>query len=138
MGIVWIVVTDVPGVVYPLVDFHLGNSDHFSISLSVKIDFNISNITFPRKVRLKSRIYWLHVGEDLFNSNWSAVYNSPNPVSELNKVITSLIEKLIKLLDKNLMIKLGLIKIVLIHFIINKMHIGSGHRIDHTFCGRST
>ena len=33
------------------------------------------------------------VGEDLRKFNWNAVYNSGNPVSELNKVITSLIDR---------------------------------------------
>ena len=53
--------------------------------------FKIFNISFSRKVYLKSHIDWSRVGDDLFNHNWSVVYNSPNPVSELNRVITSLI-----------------------------------------------
>ena len=42
---------------------------------------------------LKPRVDWPRVCEDLRNFNWSAVYNSLNPVSELNKVITSLIDR---------------------------------------------
>ena len=44
------------------------------------------------------------LNEDLRNLNWSAVYNRSNPVSELNKVITSLIKGVFppKLLNLNL------------------------------------
>ena len=38
---------------------------------------------------------WSRVGEDLRNSNWSAVYNNPNPVSDLYKAITSLIDRFV-------------------------------------------
>ena len=65
----------------PLAGPCLGTSDHFFISFSVK------------KMYLKSCVDWPCVGEDLHNFNWSAFYNSPNPVSELNKVITSLINR---------------------------------------------
>ena len=96
------------------VDPPLGNFDHSSISFSVKIGFKILNITFPRKVYLKSRVDWPRVGESLRNFNWSVVYNSPNSVSELNKVITFLIEGVfpLKSFDEKWMIKLGLMKIV--------------------------
>ena len=88
-----LLLTDVPGVMDPVVDPPLGNSDHSSILFSVKMGFKIPNITFSWKVYLKSRVDWPCVGEDLCNFNCSAVYNSPNPVSELNKVITSLINR---------------------------------------------
>ena len=77
----------------PLVDPLLGNYDHSSISFPVKMGFKISNITFYRKVYLRSRVNWSRVGDDLCNFNWGAVYNAPNPVSELNKKITSLINR---------------------------------------------
>ena len=41
-----LLLTDVPGVADPLVDPPLGNSDHSSISFSVKMGFKIPNITF--------------------------------------------------------------------------------------------
>ena len=44
--------TDIPDVVDPLVDLPLGNFDHYSFSISVKINFNISNILFSRKIYL--------------------------------------------------------------------------------------
>ena len=75
----------------------------------MKMDFKIPNITFSHKMYLKSRVDWPRVNEDLHNLNWSGVYNSSNPVFELNKVIT-------------------------INYNINKMHIVFGHRIDHPFC----
>ena len=61
----------------PVIDPPLGNSDHSSISFSVKMGFKIPNITFSQKVYLKSRVDWLRVSEDLSNLNSSKVYNSP-------------------------------------------------------------
>ena len=77
-----LLLTDVAGV-DTLVDPPLGNSGHSSISFSVKMGFKI----------LKSWVDWPRVGEDLCNLNWSAVFNNLNPVSELNKEITSLIDR---------------------------------------------
>ena len=57
------------------------------------MSFKIPNITFSHKVYLKSRVDWSRVSEDLQNLNWSGAYNSSNPVSELNKVIISLIDR---------------------------------------------
>ena len=83
--------TNVPGVEEPLVVPPFGNSDHSFISFFVKIGFKIPNITLSRKMHLKSCADCPRVGEDLRNFNWSEIYNSPILVSELNKVITSLI-----------------------------------------------
>ena len=54
-----VMLTDVPDVVDSLVDPPLGNSDHSSISSSVKMSFKIPNITFSGKVYLKSNVVWL-------------------------------------------------------------------------------
>ena len=55
--------------------------------------FKIPNITFSHKMYLKLRVHWPLVGEDLFNSDWSAVYNSSNSVTQFHKVINSLIDR---------------------------------------------
>ena len=80
--------TNVPGVVDPLLDPPLGNSDHSSISFSVKMGFKIPNISFSHKVYLKICVNLPHVGDDLYN--------------ELNNVITSLFIGVffLKLLDE--------------------------------------
>ena len=77
----------------PLVDPPFRTYDHSSISFSVKISFKIHNISFSRKVYLKSRVDWPRVDYDLLNQNWSVVYNSPNPMIDFNKVNTLLIDK---------------------------------------------
>ena len=67
--------TDVTSVLDP----PLGNSDHSSITFSMKLSFKIHNISFSCKVYLIEVICRLaHVGNDLFNCNWSVVYNTPN------------------------------------------------------------
>ena len=47
--------------VNPVVDPPLGNSDHSSISFSVKMGFKIPNITFSHKVYLKLHVDWPRV-----------------------------------------------------------------------------
>ena len=79
-----LMLTDVPRAVEPMVDLPLGNSDHSSIAFSVKMGIKIPNITFFRKVYLKSRVNWTHVGEDFHNSNWSKVYKRLNTESKSN------------------------------------------------------
>ena len=64
-----LLLTDVPGVVDPLVDPSLGKSDYSSISFFVKMGFKILNITFSCKVYLNSRVDWPRVSEDLCNFN---------------------------------------------------------------------
>ena len=67
------------------------------------------------------------------------VYNSPNPVSELNRVITSLIDKRVpfKVIRRKVNNKAWFNENYANAFHDNKMHTVSGHWIDHTFCGRS-
>ena len=77
----------------PFFDPPLDRSEHFSISISVKMGFKIPNILFSRMVYLKSDVDWPHVGNDLLNHNSSVVYNSTNPVSDFNKVITYFINR---------------------------------------------
>ena len=60
---------DVPGLEDPLVDSPLSNFDHSSCSFFVKMDLKIPNITFCRKMYLKSRVDWPRFGEDLCNFN---------------------------------------------------------------------
>ena len=55
--------------------------------------FKIPNIIFSPKVYLKSNVNWPQVGDDILNHSYSVVYNSLNPVSELNNVITSIIDR---------------------------------------------
>ena len=78
---------------YPLVDPQLGDFDHSSILFCVKMRFKIHNISFSCNMYLKSHVDWPRFGDDLLNHNWSVVYNSQIPVSELNKVITILIDR---------------------------------------------
>ena len=102
-------------------------------------NFKIPNNKFSQNVYLKSRVDWPRVSEDLCNFNWSAVYNSLISVSELNKVITSLIDRRVptKIIRRKVNNKACLTNIALMYFTINKMHILSGHRIDHPFCGKN-
>ena len=84
--------TDVIGVVNPMVIPPLGISDHYSILFFIKMGFKIPNITLSRKVYLNSHIDWPCICEDLRNSNWIVLYSIPNLLSELNKMINCLID----------------------------------------------
>ena len=75
-----LLLTNVSDVTNHLVDPHLANSDHSSISFTVKMCLKNATILFYRKVYLKLRVDWLRVGDDLLNHNWSVVYNVLNLV----------------------------------------------------------
>ena len=88
-----LLLTDVPGVVDATVKPPLGGSDHSCITFSLKLGFAIPNVSFSRKVYLKSRVDWPRVNRDLEDINWSHIYKSPDPAIELNNILSSIIDR---------------------------------------------
>ena len=87
---------------------------------------------------LKLCVDWPHFGNILYQI-LSVVYNHPNPVSVLNKLITSLIDRPV---PSNVIRQRMNDKAWFNEDCVNAYHnkqnaIVSGPRIDQTFCGRS-
>ena len=88
-----LLLTDVPGVVDATVKPPLGSSDHCVISFDLKLRSPIPDISFSRKVYIKSRTDWSGVLQDLDEVRWSGIYCSPNHVEALNATLLSIINR---------------------------------------------
>ena len=75
---------DASGVVDCAINPPLGNSDHSSISFVLQLGFCTSSITFSHQVYLKSHVDWSRVYQNLQESIWGDVYNSPDSANAFN------------------------------------------------------
>ena len=88
-----LILTDVPGVVTSRVGSPIGTSDHSYISATVMIRQSVPNVSFSKKVYLKSRANWNGILLDLALLDWPDLYNQIDPVSSLNTALLTIIEK---------------------------------------------
>ena len=90
-------------------------------------------------MNLNWHVYWPCVRDDFLIDNCSVVYNIPNPVSDFNWVITSLIDRSVSSKVVRLIVndKPWLDEDCVNAFRNKQNIIVSCHRIDYTFCGRS-
>ena len=85
--------TDVPGLVTPAVGTPIGSSDHSYISLKLQLFQEISDHTVSHRIYLKSLVNWDAVRRDVRSIRWSPIFSSSNPVSELNLVMSDIINR---------------------------------------------
>ena len=85
--------TDATAVVDVIVDHPLGTSDHAGISFKVQTSFSLPDDNITTKVYLKSRANWPGVASDFHDINWSRIYGSECPITELNAVLLSISER---------------------------------------------
>ena len=88
-----LVFTDVSGIVTCGVGSPIGSSDHSLIKINVELDQVVPNISFSRKVYLKSRANWNGVLNDLSEIHWSNIYRSPNFIERLNDNLGTVIDR---------------------------------------------
>ena len=88
-----LIFTDVPGVVASRVGSPIGTSDHSYISTSINIRQSVPDISFSRKVFLKSRADWNGILMDLSLLNWPDIYRHIDPISSLGPALLSIIER---------------------------------------------
>ena len=88
-----LLLTDSPGVVTARIGSPIGTSDHCFVSAVIKLDQRVPDISFTRKVFLKSRADWDGIHEDLFQLDWPAIYRHDNVVDCLNQYLTPIIER---------------------------------------------
>ena len=85
--------TDSPGVVAAVVGTPIGTSDHSVISATIKIEQSVPDVSFSRKIYIKSRADWQGISNDLSVVNWPHIYHQPDSVLALNDCIVQIIEK---------------------------------------------
>ena len=88
-----LVLTTVPGVTVVDIIPPLGSSDHCTISCKVTTNAPMPDITFSRKVFIKSRADWVGVRADVQSIRWGDVYGAVCPITHLNQLLTGIISR---------------------------------------------
>ena len=88
-----LIFTDVPGVVSGNVGVPIGTSDHTFVSATIKTEQIVPDISFSRKVYLKSRGNWRGIRSDLSNLNWPDFYHLEDPIEPLSAAIIEIIDR---------------------------------------------
>ena len=88
-----LVYTDSPGVITKSVDSPVGSSDHNKLSLVIKTEQAIPDVSYSRKVYLKSQADTVGIEYDLLRVNWSRIYNEDEPIVHLNEILSDIINR---------------------------------------------
>ena len=89
----WTFFTDTPGIVAGSVGSPIGTSDHSFVSANIKTEQAAPEISFSRKVYLKSQAGWNGIENDLANISWPEIYRQDNCIATLNAAFVELIDK---------------------------------------------
>ena len=85
--------TDVPGVVSSNVGAPIGTSDHSFISATIQTEQIVPQLSFTRKVYLKSQGNWGEVKSDLSYLDWPRLYHQEDAIEPLNAAIVEIIDR---------------------------------------------
>ena len=88
-----LILTDAPGVVTCSVGTPIGTSDHSYVSAVVKTEQTVPDVSFSRKIYMKSRADWDSIIHDLSLLNWPVIYNQEDSISYLSNIITDIIDR---------------------------------------------
>ena len=79
-----LIFTDTPGVVAGNVDSPIGSSDHCYVSATIKTEKAVPDISFFRKIYLKSQADWDGILDDLHKLDWPDIYRQVDFVASMN------------------------------------------------------
>ena len=88
-----LIFTDSPGVITNSVGSPVGTSDHAKLSLVIKIEQDVPDVSYSRKVYLKSRSDMIGIGNDLSLLNWPQIYREEEPVVFLTDSLSNIIDR---------------------------------------------
>ena len=88
-----LVFTDVPGIVSCRVNPPLGSSDHCTLKINAELNQIVPDVTYSRKVYLKSRADWPGIQQDLSELDWGNLYKDPNVIENLNIHLARIIDR---------------------------------------------
>ena len=88
-----LVFTDVPGVVACNVGTPIGTSDHSYVSLAIKTEQAVPDVSFSRKIYIKSRADWDGILRDLSTVNWPDIYRQVDSITSFNAICTEILDK---------------------------------------------
>ena len=90
-GILDLLMTDVPVLIWVAVVAPIGNSDHSSLSAVISTAQAVPNLCVSRKVFLKHQVSWNTVCGAMWDLPWHNIWSSDNPVEVLNEHLSLLI-----------------------------------------------
>ena len=88
-----LLLTDSSGIVAANVGLPVGTSDHNFVSARIKINQFVPNVSFSRKIYLKSRADWDSICDDLLSLDWNTIYRNDDVASCLNDHLVNIIER---------------------------------------------
>ena len=88
-----LIFTDVPGVVSSNVGAPIGTSDHSYVSATIQTEQTVPQLSFTRKVYLKSQGNWGGVKNDISDLNWPRLYQLEDAIEPLNTAIVEIIDR---------------------------------------------
>ena len=91
----YLIFTDVPGVITSNVGSPVGTSDHTYISAHTRTKQVVPEIPSSRKIYLKSQGDWNGVQSDLSQLNWPHFYCQDDSIEPLNNVFVEIIDRCI-------------------------------------------
>ena len=90
-GILDLLMTDVPDLIWVAVVAPIGNSDHSSLSADILTAQGVPNLCVSRKVFLKHQVNWNTVFGAMQDLPWQNIWSSDNPVEVLNEHLSLLV-----------------------------------------------
>ena len=88
-----LVFTDTPGVVACNVGIPVGSSDHCYVSATIRTEQAVPDVSFSRKIYMKSRADWGGILHELSIINWPDVYRQEDSIASFNDICTRIIDK---------------------------------------------
>ena len=90
-----LIFTDTPGVVAGNVGSPIGTSDHCYVSVIIKTEHAVSDISFSSKSSLKSQPDWDGILNYLCKLDWPHIYRQVDFVTSMNDAFERIIVRLI-------------------------------------------
>ena len=88
-----LVFTDVPGVVGCNVGTPIGTSDHSYVSVTIRTEQTVPDVSFSRKIYIKSRADWNGILQELSTVDWPDIYHQVDSISSFNATCTEVLDK---------------------------------------------
>ena len=85
--------SDTTGIATCNVGTPVGTSDHSNVSAVIKTEQPVPDVTFSRKIYIKSRANWEGILHELSTINWPDIYHHADSIGFLTDVCTKIIDK---------------------------------------------
>ena len=88
-----LIFSDTPGIVTCNIANPIGTSDHSYVSAVIKTEQPVPDVTFSRKIYIKSRADWDGILHELSTTNWPYIYHHADSIGSFSDLCTNVIDK---------------------------------------------